>query len=129
MVVELTETALLLDIDRTRSMLAALTESGMRIALDDFGVGYSNFSLLRQLRLHLLKLDRTLSSDIESDEHARAVTECILALALRLKIDVVAEGVETQGQADLLAAAGSVAQQGYLHARPQRDLVKFFADA
>ena len=105
-----------------RAMLSALTEGGIRIALDDFGVGYSNFSLLGQLRFSLLKLDRSLIHDIETDEPSRAVTECILALALRLSIDVIAEGVETQRQSNLLLAAGCPYQQGFLHARPQRDL-------
>jgi predicted signal transduction protein with EAL and GGDEF domain len=127
LVVEITETALLQDIDRTRTMLAALTGRGMRIALDDFGVGYSNFSLLRQLPFDLLKLDRTLICDIETDDNARAVAECILDLAVRLKIKVVAEGVETQVQAALLAAAGCATMQGYWFARPQRDLQAWFA--
>ena len=122
LMVELTETALLDNIAAVRTMLAARTEGGIRIALDDFGVGYSNFSLLRQLRFNLLKLDRSLSCDIENDEHSRAVTECILALAARLGVGVVAEGVETQRQSDLLLAAGCASQQGFLHARPQRDL-------
>lgn len=129
LMVELTETALLHDVKRVSSMLGALTAAGMRIALDDFGVGYSNFSLLRQLPFHLLKLDRSLSCDIETDEPARAVTECILALATRLQINVVAEGVETQRQCELLQAAGCVAQQGFLHARPRRELAASFSHA
>ena len=128
LVVEITETALLHDIDRTREMLTALTDSGMRIALDDFGVGYSNFSLLRQLPFDTLKLDRTLICDIETDEDARALAECILDLASRLKIKVVAEGVETQRQAELLAAAGCARMQGYWFARPQRELGTWFGD-
>ncbi len=126
LVVEITENALLQDIERTRTNLAKLTETGMRIALDDFGVGYSNFSLLRQLPFDLLKLDRTLVCDIETDDHARTVIECILDLASRLRIKVVAEGVETRGQAELLAAAGCTMMQGYLFASPQRDLAAWF---
>lgn len=127
LIVELTETALLHDIDRTRGMLAALAAGGMRIAIDDFGVGYSNFSLLRQLPFDMLKLDRTLICDIEDDEHARALAECILELASRLQIKVVAEGVETQRQAEMLAQAGCASMQGYWFARPQRDLATWFA--
>lgn len=126
LIIEITETAFLHDIARTRTMLAALTASGMRIALDDFGVGYSNFSLLRQLPFDVLKLDRTLIQDIEDDDHARALAECILDLAARLKIKVVAEGVETARQAGLLAAAGCATMQGYWFARPQRELGCWF---
>lgn len=127
LVVELTETALVSDIDRTREMLAALNGSGMRIAIDDFGVGYSNFSLLRQLPFDMLKLDRTLICDIEADDHALALAECILELASRLHIKVVAEGVETQRQAELLARAGCASMQGYWFARPLRDLSTWFS--
>ena len=127
LVVEITETALLHDIERTRAMLSALTGSGMRIALDDFGVGYSNFAMLRQLPFDLLKLDRTLVCDIETDDHALALAECILDLAARLKIKVVAEGVETRRQAEMLGAAGCATMQGYWFARPQRDLATWFA--
>lgn len=129
LVIELTETALLQDTEHTRAMLHALRAQGMRIAIDDFGVGYSNFSLLRQLPCDFLKLDRTLSVDVERDESARALTECILTLAARLKIQVVAEGVETLQQSHYLLEAGCAAQQGFLHARPQRDLAGLFAHA
>lgn len=124
LVVELTETALLRDIDHTRAALAEMRTCGMRIALDDFGVGYSNFALLGQLPFNLLKLDRSLSFNIENDAAAHAVAECILALARRLHIGVVAEGVETAQQAHCLLDAGCVAQQGYWHGRPQRSLAR-----
>ncbi len=127
LVVELTESALLQNIDHTREMLAALSAGGIRIAIDDFGVGYSNFSLLRQLPFDMLKLDRSLICDIESDDHARALAECILELASRLKIKVIAEGVETRYQAELLASAGCDSMQGYWFARPQRELATWFA--
>ena len=127
LVIEITETALLHDIDLTRHMLTALTSRGMRIALDDFGVGYSNFSMLRQLPFDLLKLDRTLISDIETDDHALALAECFLNLASRLDIKVVAEGVETRRQAELLAAAGCTTMQGFWFARPRRELATWFA--
>jgi len=127
LVIELTETALVHDIVRTREMLTALRASGMRIAIDDFGVGYSNFSLLRQLPFDMLKLDRTLICDIEEDDHALALAECILELATRLDIMVVAEGVETARQAELLARSGCASMQGYWFARPQRELATWFA--
>ncbi|MFA5985206.1 MAG: EAL domain-containing protein [Methylococcaceae bacterium] len=118
LVVELTETAVIYDIEKTRAMFSTLLADGIRIAIDDFGVGYSNFSILRQLPFYLLKLDRTLTADIEMDETSRAVNECILALASRLNIQVVAEGVETQRQSDYLSSIGCYTQQGYLYAYP-----------
>jgi diguanylate cyclase (GGDEF)-like protein len=127
LVVEITETALLNDLERTRAMLVALTSQGMRIALDDFGVGYSNFSLLGKLPFDMLKLDRTLVCDIETDNNAHALAECILALASRLQIKVVAEGVETQRQAEMLMSSGCTSMQGFWFARPQRDLSAWFA--
>jgi EAL domain-containing protein (putative c-di-GMP-specific phosphodiesterase class I) len=126
LVVEITENAFVQDMASTRAILGSLTASGMRIAIDDFGVGYSNFSLLRQLPFDILKLDRTLVADIESDPRSRALAECVLELARKLKIKVVAEGVETPHQAALLAAAGCAGMQGYWFARPQRELSNWF---
>ncbi len=126
LVIEITENALLHDRATTREMLDTLVGLGIRIAVDDFGVGYSNFSLLRQLPFQILKLDRTLVCDIEHDRHARALVEGVLDLAARLELRVVAEGVETAGQAALLEAAGCASMQGYSLARPQRDLSTWF---
>ena len=129
LVVEITETALLQDVSSTRATLTALTDQGMRIALDDFGVGYSNFALLGKLPFSILKLDRTLICDIETDKNAQALVECIFNLASRLNIKVVAEGVETETQAKILAAGGCTTMQGFWIARPQRYLDAWFAAA
>jgi len=126
-VIEIKEAALLQDVDGTHSMLAALADIGMRIAIDDFGVAQTHFSMLRKLPLAILKLDRSLIADIALDDRALALTDCILQLAKRLRIKVVAEGVETQRQAELLAAAGCDAMQGFLFAGPRRHLDKWFA--
>ena len=123
---EITETALLNDIPRAKTTLTALTSAGIRIALDDFGVGYSNFSLLRQLPVDVLKLDRSLVCDIEFDDHALALAQCLLDLSARLAIKVVAEGIETKRQAEILLDAGCTAMQGYWFARPQRQLSTWF---
>ncbi len=122
LVVEITETALVHNIERTRSTLKALSAQGVRIALDDFGVGYSNFSLLGKLPFDILKLDRTLICDIETDDNARALAECVLALASRLNIRVTAEGVETARQSEMLIASGCTTMQGYWIARPHRNI-------
>lgn len=122
LVIEVTENALVHDMQATRRTMKALAARGIRIAVDDFGVGYSNFSILRQLPFHFLKLDRSLNADIDTDETARAVAECIIELATRLRIAVIAEGVETAAQAALLRAAGCAGLQGFHLARPQRHL-------
>ena len=122
LVVEITETALLKDPAHTRSMLTGLGKTGIRIALDDFGVGYSNFSLMLKLPIDILKLDQSLTRDIVADPQARALCECLLDLAARLRLKVVAEGVETEAQADVLGAAGCAVMQGYWFARPRRSL-------
>lgn len=124
--VEITETALLNDIAHAKAALEALKSAGIRIALDDFGVGYSNFSLLRQLPVDILKLDRSLVCDIEVDDHALALAQCLLDLSARLAIKVVAEGIETERQAEILADAGCTSMQGYWFARPQRRLATWF---
>ncbi|MBL8341522.1 MAG: EAL domain-containing protein [Rubrivivax sp.] len=126
LVVEITETALLQDAATTGELLRALKAEGLRLALDDFGVGYSNFSLLRRLPIDLLKLDRTLVCDIVTDANARALAECVLDLAAKLHIDVVAEGVEDEAQARLLAEAGCACMQGFWFARPARRLETWF---
>jgi diguanylate cyclase len=122
LVVEITETALIHNIERTRTTLTALSAQGVRIALDDFGIGYSNFSLLGKLPFDILKLDRTLICDLETDSNAHALAECVLALASRLNISVTAEGVETERQSEILLASGCTTMQGYWIARPHRDL-------
>jgi diguanylate cyclase (GGDEF)-like protein len=127
LMIEITENAFVQDIASTRAILRSLSAAGIRIAIDDFGVGYSNFSLLRQLPFDVLKLDRTLVHDIERDPRALALAECVLELAAKLRIKVVAEGVETQRQAELLAAAGCATMQGYWFARPHRNLRTWFA--
>jgi diguanylate cyclase (GGDEF)-like protein len=126
LVVEITETALLQDMDRSRSTLAALDELGIRVAIDDFGVGFSNFSVLRQLHFHILKLDRSLVCDIDRDEDAHVIVRCLLDMAARLRIDSVAEGVERPEQAALLVASGCNALQGWHFARPQRSIETWF---
>lgn len=126
LVVEITETALLQDLDRSRATLDALNGMGIGVAMDDFGVGFSNFSILRLLRFRKLKVDRSLVCDIETDQNARAIVLCILELAKRLRIHAIAEGVETEGQARILEAAGCSSLQGYLFAHPGRRLESWF---
>ena len=115
---ELTETALVRDLDRTLPRLNALRDAGALIAIDDFGTGYSSLSYLARLPLGKLKIDRSFINDMSSSPQAGAIIRAIVALASGLEMKVVAEGVETVEQARTLAALGCSLMQGFLFARP-----------
>ena len=115
---EITESALMGDFDTALATLDALREMGVAIAIDDFGTGYSSLSYLRRLPLRKLKLDIAFIRDaVESDE-AAAIVAAIISIANSLKLDVVAEGVETQAQCEFLVENGCTTMQGYLLSRP-----------
>jgi diguanylate cyclase (GGDEF)-like protein len=114
---EITESLLMRDIERTRAILEELKYSGIRIAIDDFGIGYSSLAYLTKFTLDCLKIDQSFVRDIETDDDDRAVAEAIIGLGHNLRLDVVAEGVETEPQLSLLQGCDGF--QGYLIARPQ----------
>jgi diguanylate cyclase (GGDEF)-like protein len=114
---EITESLLMRDIERTRAILEELKFYGIRIAIDDFGIGYSSLAYLTKFPLDCLKIDRSFVRDIETDADDRAVAEAIIGLGHTLRLDVVAEGVETEPQLSLLQGCDRF--QGYLVARPQ----------
>src|SRR5690606_25697793 len=95
---EITEEALVADLDRSAASLRSLAQLGVRIALDDFGAGFCNFRSLKLLPLHGLKLDRSMVEGVESDPRDRAVLRGILEMARALGLEVVAEGVERECQ-------------------------------
>jgi diguanylate cyclase (GGDEF)-like protein len=116
--IEITEEVLMNDLDRAREQLTRIEALGVRIALDDFGVGYSNIGYLRQLPVHTIKLDRSLSADLLSEPKARSVVGVIVDLARALDLDLIAEGVEDEAQALWLAQVGCRRLQGYLFGKP-----------
>lgn len=116
--VEITEEVLMNDLDRARGQLERLAEQGVGIALDDFGVGYSNIGYLRQLPFHALKLDRSLIADVASEAKVRSILGAIVELARALNLKIVAEGVEEREQALWLARLGCRHLQGYLFGKP-----------
>lgn len=116
---EITESLLLNTTGAVESTLAALKGLGVRIALDDFGTGYSSLSYLRKYRFDKLKIDQSFIRDIDSDADSRAIVDAILRLGRDLRISVAAEGVETEGQYNLLRELGCNEIQGYLIGRPQ----------
>jgi EAL domain-containing protein (putative c-di-GMP-specific phosphodiesterase class I) len=95
-----------------------LTEMGLRFSIDDFGTGYSSMAYLKKMPLYELKIDRSFIMDTPEDASSRALVQSILAMAGHLGLRVVAEGVETQAQADFLIAHDCACMQGYLYARP-----------
>lgn len=115
---EITEQALLTDLDRSARALQRLKELGVRIALDDFGAGFCNFRYLKLLPLDYLKLDRTMVDEIVTDIRDLAIFRGILAMAHALGLSVIAEGVETEEQRELVAFEGCAMFQGFLRAKP-----------
>ncbi len=115
---EVTEQAVVADLVRSADALRALHDDGVKIAIDDFGTGFSNFQYLKILPLDYLKLDQTMTADIASGGTGQIIVEAIIQMALRLGLEVVAEGVETGQQRDDLAALGCHYYQGYVRAAP-----------
>ena len=115
---EITESAVMEENSGSIETIDELRELGVRVSLDDFGTGYSSLSRLRRLRLDGLKIDRSFISEIGGDEEATELVAAIIAMAHVLKLEVVAEGVETHDQLAFLRYHGCDVVQGYLLGRP-----------
>jgi EAL domain-containing protein (putative c-di-GMP-specific phosphodiesterase class I) len=115
---ELTESVLMEDTATSRTQLTNLKDLGVRIAIDDFGTGYSSLSYLKRFPLDRLKIDRSFVRDLIQDSTEASIVSAIIAMAHELRLEVVAEGVETQEQYDYLCAEGCDVVQGYLIAQP-----------
>jgi diguanylate cyclase (GGDEF)-like protein len=115
---EVTEEVLAGDDSVPNGFLRTLTELGIRLAMDDFGVGYSSLSRMRRLPLQTLKVDRSFVAGLGVDHHATAIVRAVAALARELGIRVTAEGIETREQRRLAAELGCVFGQGFLFAGP-----------
>jgi diguanylate cyclase (GGDEF)-like protein/PAS domain S-box-containing protein len=118
LVLEITESILMMDERSTLDTLEQLRAHGIGIALDDFGTGYSSLSYLQKFRFDEIKIDRTFVSRLETDPVASAVVSAVMALARDLDMRVVGEGVETPGQLRALSNYGCDLAQGYLLGRP-----------
>jgi diguanylate cyclase (GGDEF)-like protein len=116
---EVTEGVLVRDVDAVVAQLQALRDLGIRIAIDDFGTGFSGLSYLRHLPADILKIDRSFVSDLPSGRSATTLITSIVELARTLGLDVIAEGVETEGQRQALRDLDCASAQGYLFARPE----------
>ena len=111
---ELTESVLMRGAEATLVILRKLSDMGVQLCIDDFGTGYSSFSYLRRFPLHTLKIDRSFVRDIPGHEDVAAITRAIIAMGHSLKLNVVAEGVETHPQLEYLREIGCDEYQGYL---------------
>jgi EAL domain-containing protein (putative c-di-GMP-specific phosphodiesterase class I) len=117
LVVEITETVPVPDLATGAEAIRRLQELGVRVALDDFGAGYSSLTVLHALPVDLIKLDRALTTGVQPDRDA-ALCRSLVGLCAELDMAVVAEGIETAEQASLVTAAGCTTAQGYLYGRP-----------
>ena len=115
---EITENVLMHDMDKAVSKLRKLAVHGVRIAVDDFGVGYSSLGYLKSLPLNTLKIDRSFINEIQSSQDRNSIVTAIIAMARELNLEIVAEGVENEGQMDYLKALNCCKAQGYLLGYP-----------
>lgn len=116
---ELTESVVMDDIQVAIDVMSGLRDLGCRLAIDDFGTGYSSLSYLKRFPIHSLKIDRTFVEDIPHDTHGSEIATAIIAMAHKLRLQVVAEGVETIAQRDFLLAQGCESLQGFLFSKPK----------
>ncbi len=115
---ELTESSLLQDVDTTLDTVRRLKARGVRLAIDDFGTGYSSLSYLRRFAVDRLKIDRSFVGNIGANADDAAIVRAIIQLAQSLRLQILAEGVETEEQLGFLLEEGCQAVQGYLFSRP-----------
>ncbi|MEP5763821.1 MAG: GGDEF domain-containing phosphodiesterase [Halieaceae bacterium] len=116
---EITEQCVLDNSSAVGAALRAIRKRGVRVAIDDFGTGYSSFSYLAWQPLNMIKMDRSFLTRVESDERIGGIVRGMLSMARELGLEVVAEGVETEGQARFLREQGCELAQGFGLARPQ----------
>jgi len=117
---EVTETAIIADKKRAMTVLKQIKALGVSIAIDDFGTGYSSLDTLRSFPFDKIKLDRSFMGEVQESEQAKAIVRAILALGRSLSVPVLAEGVETLEQLEVLRFEGCMEAQGFLLGRPGR---------
>jgi EAL domain-containing protein (putative c-di-GMP-specific phosphodiesterase class I) len=117
-VIEITETAMMQSEQASLQVLEQLTCCGFRVAIDDFGSGYSSLNYLHKLPVEILKIDRLLIEQLDNDKNKPPLVKPIVEIARALKLKVIAEGVETQAQRDKLTAMGADFLQGFHLSRP-----------
>ena len=116
---EVTEGMLINNINDVVGKMTTLHAMGIQFSLDDFGTGYSSLSYLKQLPIQEIKIDKSFIQDITTDPNNAMLVETIMAVAKHMRLEIVAEGVETREQANFLNHRGDVTIQGYLYSRPE----------
>jgi len=116
---ELTESSLMSDAAVASSLLRDIRDLGVRIAIDDFGTGYSSLMYLHEFPLNALKIDKNFVQNVGSHGRGRPISNMIIGLAQNLGLEVIAEGVETEGQLEYMREHGCDIAQGYLYSRPE----------
>ena len=116
--VELTESLALKDIDHAVAQMKEIKELGVKLSMDDFGTGYSSLSYIQILPITVLKLDRSFIMYLEDDAISREIVSAVIRIAKSKKIETIAEGIETIGQADILRESGCDQAQGYFFGKP-----------
>ena len=119
LMLELTESVLARNVDDVNEKMLKLVEQGIAFSLDDFGTGYSSLSYLKRLPIHQLKIDGSFVRDLQTDANDAAITQTVIDLGRSLGLEVIAEGVETAAQRNMLMLQGCRLFQGYLLGRPQ----------
>jgi EAL domain-containing protein (putative c-di-GMP-specific phosphodiesterase class I) len=124
--IEITESGLMVQGERAEAMVAGLAALGVKVSLDDFGTGYSSLAHLKRFKVDKLKIDRSFIRDLPSDAQGAKLVGAIVAMGHSLELTVLAEGVETEAQADFLRMRGCQAAQGYHFSKPM-DAASLFA--
>ena len=115
---EITESTLMEDVETAIAIMQEIKSTGVAIAIDDFGTGYSSLSYIKRFPIDVLKVDRSFVMDIPDDKNDMAITAAVIAMAHKLSMNVVAEGVETREQLQFLRQNNCDEGQGYLFSRP-----------
>lgn len=125
---EVTENIMLLNEENTVYTLRRLSDLGIHVSIDDFGTGYSSLSHIKKLPIHTLKIDRSFVSDINANQDDEAIATAVITLAKSMNLNVIAEGVETEAQLQLLDSLNCPEMQGFLFSKPlsAEDITKFF---
>ena len=125
--IELTESAIMKNMEESSGILRELKQMGLRVAIDDFGTGYSSLAYLKRFPLDILKIDRSFIRDIPGDRDNEAIAAAIIAMAHSLNLEVIAEGVETENQLAFVREHGCDAVQGFIFspALPGEEIKEF----